>query len=167
MEFVKVIYKNDYDSVEMRGKRPLLRAYNKLGISTFIDEEDPFVLGYMVNGSIHEFLTHVEINASEYEVVDTNYVKSCVGKCDNIELEKLHKLFLVIFNQQQIDLGCEISNSDEIAKDRAIQFEAYNNNLTSINPYDERYINCYTASAINDYGVNSLFSKVESKGVSK
>ena len=58
----------------------------------------------------------------------------------------------VLFGKN-VDLEIEVSTSEELAKDRAVEFEAYNDHLSRINPYmrlseaeQSRY------NAYNDFG---------------
>ena len=57
----------------------------------------------------------------------------------------------VMFFDEKQDLGFEITNLDEMNDDRRIQWNAYQNDLTEIRPYDKETMNDDTIASIKKY----------------
>ena len=155
MKFVKITYKNDYDTTDRKGKRPLLRAYEKAGVKSFIEGGNPIVLAVLNKNCLYEMLTNkpLLVKNFEYEEINYEYVRTIIHNAiDNKELRKVYDIISVMFFNEDIDLGFEISDMDEMSRDRNIQFSAYNDDLTDINPYSHDNLNDYTISQVKLYG---------------
>lgn len=153
IQYVKMIYTMDYDTENSKSKRPLLRAYEKAGIIELIEKGCPFVLCYVHEGILYDFVTHREItsNGQSYEVVSREDIGSLIEKMGTEKYKKLYSIMCVMFFDEKQDLGFEITNLDEMNDDRRIQWNAYQNDLTEISPYDKETMNDYTIASIKKY----------------
>ncbi|MCQ2979167.1 MAG: hypothetical protein MJ245_05155 [Clostridia bacterium] len=146
-KFYRIYFDNDYDTEEYKSNRLLLRLFRKYGFSKqFIDDGKPYLLAYEFDGKYYEMLTDVEIN----------------GRAERIkQLSVYHEIndlgmrnFLLYFAIVEYALGInnhefnddEVTTMEEAAQDRAIQFDAYQKGLTTINPYDRDQINNFNAN---------------------
>ena len=73
MKFVKITYKNDYDTTDRKGKRPLLRAYEKAGVKSFIEGGNPIVLAVLNKNCLYEMLTNKPLLVKNFEYEEINY----------------------------------------------------------------------------------------------
>ena len=157
MQYVKMIYTMDYDTVNGKSKRPLLRAYEKLGITELIEEGNPFVLGYVYNNGdkseLRDFVTQrrIDSNGQSFQPISREEVKKIYDKMGVEKYKKLYGIMCTMFFEEKHDLGFEITTMDEMSRDRHIQWNAYQNGLTDINPYDSETLNDYTIKEVKRY----------------
>jgi len=151
MKYVKIVYRKDYDTIEEKSNRCLIRAYEKAGINHFFENGNPVVYGYFYNSCLFELLTNRPISSRNYEDVDFRSVFDTIRSCSKDELNKLANIINVVFFDENIDLGYEITTMEEAAYDRSIQLKAYEKGLTSINPYDIFEADNYSVKKIKMY----------------
>ena len=156
MIYYKIYLCNNYETENEISNRPLERGYIKVGAINLINEK-PFLLVFVDRDMlVHEFytgaylrmcnitgsdeddsiLTFNDLIQFNFESVNDSELQKFVALRNNKNLKKVIRK--VIFNE---DNDIEVSTMEELAQDRAIQSTAYDNNLTSINPYTDRYIN--------------------------
>lgn len=154
LRFVKMIYTNNYDTFDKKGKRPLLRAYLKAGVNELVENDCPFVLGYVCEGMLFDAFTNREISINGNLVeIDDNELKCILDTLDNEKKEMISDIIKVMFFNEKVDLGFDISTMYEVADDRKEQWVAYQNGLTEISPYDMANVNNYTASKVKKYNL--------------
>ena len=137
MKFAKIVVKYDYEEKGDLVFRPLKRAYEKMQFSPLIENNNAILLGIVRDNNFYELFTWKEIPFSKYQEIELEEFYNII---DNFSMDKVSLLKktinALIFNKNK-----EIDNSvyaiEELAKDRAIEFDAYDNDLTSINPYNE------------------------------
>lgn len=155
MKYVKMIYTKDYDTTSSKSKRPLLRAFQKAGITELIENDCPFILCYTHNGKMYDFVTHREIvaNGQSYQVVTREEVGKIVDAIGYEKYKVLYRIMCVMFFDEKQDLGFEITTIDEMDSDRKEQWKAYcdEENLTDISPYDRDTMNDYTIAVVKKY----------------
>ena len=158
MLFYKIYLMNPYDTEEEIGNRPLARCFQKTGVSYFIEDCNPFIIAYVDEGLFirelftTEFLRKSNICNKPYsESEDVLKFNDLVRfKAVPITKEELYnllplganKLFVkaiekAIFNR---DNDFELSTMEELSEDRYVQLSAYQDGLTTIDPYSDRYI---------------------------
>jgi len=137
MFFGKIVVKENY---EKRGDlvfRPLIRAYNALGLDSFFENEDAILLGIIEDNNFYELFTWKKIEYSNFEIIDSSRFEEIMS---NMPLEKARLLKKTInnlvFNKHE-EKEMTSSSIEELAHDRAIEFQAYDKALTDINPYKE------------------------------
>ncbi len=158
MLFYKIYLENYYDTEDEISNRPLIRAYQKTGVTNLIEDYIPFVIAYVDEGLfIREFFTGEFLRKSNFcnkpysdseDVLKFNDIARFKAKA--ISKEDLYKLLPLKRNNAfiqaigkailKIDNDFELSTPSEIEEDQACQLEAYNNGLTTIHPYSDRYI---------------------------
>ena len=146
MLFGKIIVKDDY---EKRGDlvfRPLIRAYKALGLDSFFEDDNAVVLlGIVKDDSFYEIFTWKKIDYSNFEIIDLDEFESIIS---NMSLDKARMLKKTInnlvFNKHE-EICFDSSSIEKLARDRAVEFNAYNKSLTDINPYQEPF------NAYNDF----------------
>ena len=135
MEYAKIIVKNNY---EQRGDlvlRSYIRALRKTGVGRLLDGENAVIYGVVDNnGRFHEFFTNKVINYDNYVLVSIDELYD-VDMIPNNRKELLKKIMEKVLFGENVNLDFEISTIEELAKDRAIEFDAYNSFLSRINPY--------------------------------
>ena len=148
MKYVKITYKNDYDTNRVKGNRPLLRAFQKGNVKSFIENDNPIIFAYYRDKYLYELLTNKPLIIKNFEFEDVDYedVMSIIKSCSKEELSMVYKIISVMYFNEIIDLGFDITDMEEAWQDRVIQLKAYENGLTDINPYD----------SVNDYSINNV-----------
>ena len=137
MKFAKIVVKYDYEEKGDLVFRPLKRIYEKMGFTSFIDNDDTILLGIVRDNDFYELFTWKKIPFSIYQEID---LKEFYDIIDNFPMDKVSLLKktinALIFNKNKEILD-NMYNIEDLARDRAVEFNAYDNHLTSINPYDE------------------------------
>ena len=133
----KIVVKSDYEKKGDLVFRPLVRAYISGGFDSFVDDDKVALLGIVSDNVFYELFTWKAIPYTGYEIIDYEEFDKIL---QNLPLEKARVLKKMIngfvFNKQE-EGYVDGSTIDENARDRAIEFEAYLNDLTDINPYQE------------------------------
>ena len=152
IKFVKMFYTMDYDTLNMKSRRPLLRAYQKAEVNELIENDCPFVIGYIYDGSLFEYFTSREI-ISNGNLVEVSYgeVFDLYNKLSDAKKKKIIDIIGVMFFKDEIDLGFDITNIYEMGDDRRLQWKGYQVGLTDISPYDRDKMNDYTIAKVKSY----------------
>ena len=137
MVFAKINVKRNYEEKGDLVFRPLSRIYEKL--KTGYNTKDKIVplLGVVYNDVFYELTTMRKIVDADYEIINFDEFEIIIN---NLKLENLiylrEMINFSIFNEaSKVDYG--ISSIEDLARDRFIDFEGYNNCLTYVNPYQE------------------------------
>jgi hypothetical protein len=155
MIFYKIYLINNFETDNEISNRPLARGYEKVGAKELINDY-PAIIVFIDNDMlVHEFytgsflrkynitgdredssiLTFNDLSQFNFDLIPEEDIQKYNSLRRNLELRKV--IAKVIFNQNN---DFEVSTMEELAQDRAIQFDAYNNGLTTINPYSEEYM---------------------------
>lgn len=146
-KFYKIYFDNDYDTEEYISNRLLLRLFHKFGFSKyFIDDGKPYLFAYEDNGKFLEALTGTEINGRAVRIKLFTFYNEIngLGMSNFILYNSLVEYALGINNHEFKDE--EVTTMEEAAQDRAIQFDAYEKGLSTINPYDINQINNFNVN---------------------
>ena len=155
MIYYKIYLCNNFETEKEISNRPLERGYIKTGATNLINEvpflvvfvdQDMLVHEYYTGGYLRmchitgsdeddNILTFNDLIQFRFELVKPDELEKFVELRNNKALKKAIRK--VIFNDEN---DFEVSTMEELAEDRAIQFDAYDKQLTSINPYTESYI---------------------------
>ena len=160
MKYAKIVVKNNYDQRGDLVLRSYIRAIKKIKADLLLDGDKAFIYGMIDNdGHFQEVFTKGIIDYDNYEEVSTYDVDELM-KLSLPEI-KLIKMIIesVIFGKTN-KFDFEISTIEDLAMDRAIEFDAYINYLSRINPYmrlsqseDQDLYNAYNSF---DYKVKVL-----------
>ena len=155
MIFYKIYLVNNFETEKEISNRPLARGYEKVGANELL-ENYPSIIVFIDNDMlVHEFFTGSylrkynitgdsndsailafnDLSQFYFELIPEQDIQKYNNLRKNLELRKV--ITKVIFNQNN---DFELSTMEELAQDRAIQFEAFTNGLTTINPYSEEYM---------------------------
>lgn len=156
MIFYKIYLINNFETENEISNRPLARGYEKVGAQQELINEHPAIIVFIdSNMLVHEFytgdflrkynitgdvkdssiLTFNDLSQFNFDLIPEEEIGKYSSLRKNLELRKV--IAKVIFNQ---DNDFEVSTMEDLAEDRAIQFDAYNKGLTTINPYSEDYM---------------------------
>ena len=133
----KIVIKSNYEKKGDLVFRPLVRAYKNNGFDAFIDGNDIFLLGIVNDDVFYELFTWKPIPYKNYELIDGEEFDDMMR---NLPLEKARLLKKMINNfvfGKHDEMFYNSSEIAEYAKDRAVEFDAFNHDLTEINPYQE------------------------------
>lgn len=132
----KIVVKNNYEQKGDLVFRPLIRAYKNNGFDAFIDGDKALILGIIRDNVFYELFTSEVIPYANYEVIGSEEFNGILDSLSYKEIKVMKKAInSVIFkkeNETKYDEALE-----EQAFDRAIEFNAYNHDLSIINPYEE------------------------------
>lgn len=153
MAYAKVNIKGNYKEQGDLVFRPLLRAYQKLGIIDMQKDESIPLIGIAYNDEFYEFTTWKKMDNVDFQIISREEFISLLKmiKIENISLLRMMINQIVFYEGTGMEQ--EISSMEDLALDRRIDFEGYNNNLTNINPYQEP-LNGY-----NDFGYKCKMKK--------
>ena len=158
MLFYKIYFMNPYDTEGEIGNRPLARCFQKTGVSYYIEDCNPFLVVYIDEGLFirelftTDFLRKSNICNKPYaEAEDVLKFNDLVRfKAVPITKEELYNLLPLGANKEfvkaiekavfNIDNDFELSSMEELSEDRYVQLSAYQDGLTTINPYCDEYI---------------------------
>ncbi len=146
MIFGKIVVKNNYQEKGDLVFRPLIRAYEALGFDCFFENENAFLLGIIKDDVFYELFTLKPINYSNYEIIkDVNEMSKIINQIPIEKARLLRKAINnIIFNKHE-ENHYDSKDIADLAHDRAIEFAAYDKELTDINPYEEPF------NAYNDF----------------
>ena len=154
MRYAKILVKNNY---EQRGDlvlRSYVRALKKISEGRLLDGDNAVIYGVIADdGKFYELFTNEVIDYDNYVYVDIEEIFDTYTMPNNRK-ELLKKIIEKVLFDKKVDLNIEISTMEELARDRSIEFDAYNNYLSRINPYtrllsDEEQ---YKYNAYNSFG---------------
>ena len=135
MKYAKIVVKNNYEKRGDLVLRSYIRALRKINEERLLDGENALIYGIIDDeNKFHELFTDEIIDHDDYILVDIEEIFD-VATVPNNRKELLRKLMSMVLFGNKEDLGIEISSIEELANDRAVEFEAYNNYLSRINPY--------------------------------
>ena len=99
MKYVKITYKNDYDTNRVKGNRPLLRAFQKGSVKSFIENDNPIIFAYYRDKCLYELLTNKPLIIKNFEFEDVDYedVMSIIKSCSKEELSMVYKIISVMY----------------------------------------------------------------------
>ena len=135
MIYAKIIVKSNY---ERRGDlvlRQYVRAIKKIKAGKLLDGNNALIYGMVDEfGRFHELFTKKVFDYNGYVVVPLEeYTDICftVG----YKRELLTKVIDEVLFENKSDLNIEYSTMEELARDRAIELDAYEAHLSRVNPY--------------------------------
>ena len=139
MELAKIIVKSNYEKKGDLVFRPLIRMLNKCDLSGIVNDNETIILGLVQDDIFYEFTTWKPIHNASYKIISMEEFNCII---DNISVDNLHQLRTIInamvFNKND-NINFDASMIEDLAKDRGIEFNAYNQDLSNINPYEEPY----------------------------
>ncbi len=135
MIYAKIIVKNEYARRGDLVLRQYIRAVKKINAGELLDGDNALIYGTVDEvGRFHELLTGNIIDYNGYVVVpEEEYNNVCYSVSNKREL--LTKVIEKLLFNQDNDLKMEFSTMEELARDRAIEFDAYDKHLSRVNPY--------------------------------
>ena len=148
----KIIIKNDYEQEGDLVLRSYIRALKKINALMLLDGDTAIIYGSIDDDNkFHELLTDKVI---EYDKVlrITEDDEKRLSELSYFDIEKVKMIIEKVIFNKDIKLDFEISNMEELAMDRFIEFEAYSNGLSAINPYSR------LEEDIVDYNIYNNFS---------
>jgi len=157
MEYAKIIVKNNYEKRGDLVLRSYIRALKQIEINILLENDNGLIYGTVDDsGKFHEFFTGLIIDYDNYIFASYKEFSQLYFLSDKgfTFLRKINEK--ILFNQDN-DLDIEISNIEDLAFDRAIEFEAYNNHLSRINPYQK--LSEENMDSFNDY--NNFIAKIK------
>lgn len=158
MLFYKIYLENNYDTEDEISNRALIRCFQKSGVGNPIEDYVPYVV-IMVDERlfIREFFTEELLRKSNFcnmpyseseDILKFNDLAR-FNRVEPISKEEAYRLLPLrmnnIFMQAlskailKVDNDFELTTPAEMAEDEACQLDAFNNGLTDIHPYSERY----------------------------
>ena len=135
MEYAKIIVKSNYEKRGDLVLRSYIRALKKVNGVELLDGDDGIIYGTVDEfGNFYEFFTKEIIDCNNYVIIPLEeYIDVCFMPKSKKEVLKqiIEKMIL----EKDIEMDLDSSSIEELAKDRLIEFEAYNNFLSRINPF--------------------------------
>ena len=158
MKYAKIIVKNNY---ERRGDlvlRSYIRALKIVNAERFLDGDSALIYGIVSeNGNFFEMFTREKIDYDSYVIIDQEeYLKAYSSKGDIAELSNVVKK--VLFNKD-VRLNISVSSIDELTMDNTIEYRAYLEGKSLINPFQR--MNEFKPSAYLHEECNNFLRKVE------
>lgn len=157
MLFYVIYLENAYDTEDEISNRPLVRCYQKTGVSNLLEGYIPYVVAYVDERLfLREFFTTEVLRKSNFcnkpysDSEDILKFNDLVGfKAVPISKEEVYRLLPLKRNEDFLkaiekavlkkDNDFPLSTPGELEEDEACQLEAYTNGLTTIHPYSDRY----------------------------
>ncbi len=139
MVLAKIIVKNEYQEKGDLVYRPLIRVLKEYGLNEIIEDDQAILLGMVQDGVFYELSTWKEIPYANYQIISRDEFSEII---DHLSVENLHMLRRIINSlifHRGDDIPFSVSMIEDLARDRGIEFAAYNKDLTAINPYEEPY----------------------------
>ena len=135
MEYAKIIVKSDYEKRGDLVLRSYIRALKKVNGVELLDGDNALLYGMVDEfGNFYEFFTKEIIDFDNYEIIPfEEYIDICFLPKEKKEIIK--KVIKKIIFEKNIELDMDSSTIRELAIDRLIEFQAYNNYLSRINPF--------------------------------
>ena len=160
VKYFKMFYTRDYDTKLEKSRRALLRAYQKAGILELIQDGYPFIMGYIEEDKMYELFTNSEffnINGQFVGVSKSN-IETILNNLGEEKKEKVRNIMRLMVSDEVLPiwyeittLGFDITDIDELSRDNAIQWFAYQDEMTDVNPYDRETLGSYTRAAVKKY----------------
>lgn len=141
MKYAKIVIKDRYEQKGDLVLRSYIRAIKKikanllLGLNLFSDSEKAYVYGVIKDDNkFHEFFTDRVIDYDNYEIVPEDGI-IVLRYIPLDEITKIKNVIEKVIFNEDIKLGFEVSTIDDLALDRKIEFEGFNNELSGVCPY--------------------------------
>ena len=149
MNYAKIVVKDDYQRRGDLVLRNYIRALRKIDAKELLSGRDAYIYGRVDNeGIFHELFTGKDIGFNRFEYASLDEILR-IASLDKEKVNKIRKIIKAILFNENIEFDFEISNSCELAEDRKIEFQAYNEFLSRINPY--KRLNDKDSSDYNDF----------------
>lgn len=133
----RIVVKNNYDKEGDLVYRPLVRAYLRNGLDSFIEEGNVMLYGIIHENIFYELFTGKEIPYSKYEIIDKENFDELIERLSLKEMKVIKKTINDFVFEKKESNAIDVGTMIDLATDRAVEFGAYNRNLSSINPYSE------------------------------
>lgn len=157
MKYAKIIVKNNYEKRGDLVLRSYVRALEKVNAIRFLENDNAIIYGVVdEDNNFYELFTNEIINYDNYILVSVEEIFEVGVMPDNIK-SLMQKINQRILFGKDVKLDFEVSTIEELAKDRAVELDAYDKFLSRINPY-QRLSNGSDCS-LNDY--NDFMRKIE------
>lgn len=149
MRYGKIVVKSNYEKKGDLVLRSYVRAMQKANLNAFLEGENGIIYGEInEDGLFHELLTNKVIDYDDYEELTLSDIERLFNK-EVWDIDIARNIIRKIIFKENVKLDFEVSTMEEKAKDRAIEFEAYDKFLSKINPYmrlgdvqeDDNYFN--------------------------
>lgn len=141
MEYAKIIVKNNYEKRGDLVLRSYIRALKKIGKigELLLNDDEGIIFGVVdLDGNFHEIFTNniIDYNghSSLTNIEYNNLCKIFVDLSDE-DVSLLQKIMESVLFDKKRDLGFDVSTMEELSSDCYIEFDAYNNYLSRINPF--------------------------------
>ena len=151
MKYAKIIVKSNYDKRCDLVLRSYVRALKKIGESRLLSGDNAFIYGVIDDNNVfHELFTNEVIDFDEYVYVDVDELFE-VANMSDARRELMTKIVQkVLFKNPKVYLDFDVTTLEEQSQDHYVEFEAYENHLSGINPYprllptdDQSYMMAY------------------------
>lgn len=138
MVVARIVIKENYENKNDLVLRSYVRALKSIGDNPYVTEDKAYLYGTIdSDNKFHEAFTGQLIPYNDYELLDEQEVKNIL---DTVGVNVIYAIGQIIkniiFNENS---QYDIQEMEELAKDRAIEFDAYIKDLISHNPYSEPY----------------------------
>ncbi len=135
MKYAKIIVKNDYEKRGDLVLRSYIRALKKINAKSLLNGDEAFIYGVVDdNNKFYEFFTKQIIDYHNYQDASIDEILN-LSYLSLTQVDQIVKVIKNVLYNENIDFDFEISSIEDLACDRAIEFEAYMNFLSRINPY--------------------------------
>jgi len=135
MNFGKIIVKNDYENKGDLVLRSYVRAMKKSNLTPFIDGDNAVIYGVVKDDTLfHELLTDKVIDYDNIEYLSVDNINKLFGN-EPWDINLARNIIRKLIFKEEILLNFEVSTIEEKAEDRAVEFKAYNESLSKVNPY--------------------------------
>lgn len=141
MDYAKIIVKSNYDKRGDLVLRSYVRALKKVGKvgELLLNNDEALIFGVVdLEGNFHELFTNNVIDYKDHSKLTKNeYESLCQIFVDlsDAEVELLQSVMENVLFDEKRDLGFEVSTGEELSVDRFVEFDAYNNYLSRIDPF--------------------------------
>ena len=160
MNYAKIVVKDNYEKKGDLVLRSYIRALKKIKSKLLLDGDKAYIYGKIdENGKFHELFTKEIIDYDNYEAASVDEVLGLVY-LPLTQIDQIKKIINNVLFGRNIDFDFEISSIEELAQDRTVEFQAYLNFLSRINPYmrlgEEENQEKYNAYNNFQYKINQL-----------
>lgn len=158
--FAKVIVKNDYQKKGDLVFRPLLRAYNEIGVKALIERGNALLVGMVDrDGIFHELFTGNEFFCADYKEMDVGDIYEIKKELSSEDIVNIQNVINRLIFKKKVDVKQddtivyegvnapdyqdELQKIKENDEDLKVEAKAYQNGLSLIDPYDKENLNGY------------------------
>lgn len=135
MNYAKIVVKNNYAKRGDLVLRSYIRALSKIKAELLLDGDSAFIYGIIdEKGKFHELFTKEIIDYEYFTYIPhEEYLELC--RLPESEAKEIEKVIANVLFGKARDFDFEISSIEDLARDRAVEFDAYDKFLSRINPY--------------------------------